>query len=213
VPAWDLRLDYYTGNSDNTDTGGAFSVIPGYGPNSRTLMQFRVSGAGGSHPVDDLGRIDMKALTSNVQAAFKSSQDPIIVPQSVYNNVYGIQAPDALGASLSRISDTALSYQPYNPSTGSLEPKVTLEMEPKTIIEDWTMSWGRMNALLGTEVPHTTAINQTSIPQAFNVYRGDKMNHTSVILIRVRPGAPWVRLEGFLNADMVVSEYQKMLQD
>jgi protein SCO1/2 len=48
-----------------------------------------------------------------------------------------------------------------------------------------------------------------NLQKAFNVYRGDKMNHTSVILIRVRPGAPWVRLEGFLNADMVVSEYQK----
>ena len=167
VPAWDLRLDYYTGNSDNTDTGGAFSVIPGYGPNSRTLMQFRVSGAGGSHPVDDLGSIDMKALTSKVQAAFKSSQDPIIVPQSVYNPAYGMNAPDALGSNLSRISDTALSFQPYNPATGLFDPKVTLEMEPKTIIEDWTMSWGRMNALLGTEVPHTTAINQTSIPQAY----------------------------------------------
>jgi FtsP/CotA-like multicopper oxidase with cupredoxin domain len=167
VPAWDLRLDYFTGNFDNTDTGGAFSVIPGYGPNSRTLMQFRVSGSGGSHPVDDLGGINTNTLTDSVQTAFKTSQEPVIVPQAVYNPVYGTSMPDAVGQNLSRISDTALSYQPYNAATGVLDPKVTLEMEPKTIIEDWTMSWGRMNALLGTEVPHTTAINQTSIPQAY----------------------------------------------
>ena len=49
-----------------------------------------------------------------------------------------------------------------------LEPTaVTLDMSPKTIIEDWTMNWGRMNALLGTEVPRTNATIQTSIPQAY----------------------------------------------
>ncbi|MBK8814897.1 MAG: choice-of-anchor D domain-containing protein [Methylococcaceae bacterium] len=172
VPAWDLRLDYYTGNFDNTDTGGAFSVIPGYGPNSRTLMQIRVSGSGGTHPVDDKGNINLTTLATEVQTAFKSSQEPIIVPQSVYNNTYGMSFPDALGADLSRIGDHWLTYSPLsprNPLDGSftLLAPVKLELEPKTIIEDWTMNWGRMNALLGTEVPHTTAINQTSIPQAF----------------------------------------------
>jgi FtsP/CotA-like multicopper oxidase with cupredoxin domain len=172
VPAWDLRLDYYTGNYDNTDTGGAFSVIPGYGPNSRTLMQFRVSGTGGTHPVDDLGSIDMATLTPKIQTAFKTSQEPIIVPQSAYNAVYNIAATDSIGTDLSSIFSTHLQFKPLslpdlNGDRSLLPGVVNLELEPKTIIEDWTMNWGRMNALLGTEVPHTTAINQTSIPQAF----------------------------------------------
>jgi FtsP/CotA-like multicopper oxidase with cupredoxin domain len=175
VPAWDLRLDYYTGNYDNTDTGGAFSVIPGYGPNSRTLMQIRVSknsgvvGASDSTHRDDIGNINLPMLTSAVQTAFQTSQEPIIVPQSVYNGVYGITAPDALGSNISRISDSSLTYTPLDPATHKLSTKgsVKLELEPKTIIEDWTMNWGRMNALLGTEVPRTTATIQTSIPQAF----------------------------------------------
>ena len=172
VPAWDLRLDYYTGNFDNTDTGGAFSVVPGYGPNSRTLMQIRVSGTGGSHPVDDLGTINMAALTPAIQTAFKTSQEPIIVPQAAYNPVYGISATDAVGTGLSSIFSTHLSFKPLSlpgiNGVRTLMPlAVNLELEPKTIIEDWTVNWGRMNALLGTEVPHTTAINQTSIPQAY----------------------------------------------
>jgi FtsP/CotA-like multicopper oxidase with cupredoxin domain len=180
VPAWDLRLDYYTGNFDNTDTGGAFSVVPGYGPNSRTLMQFRVSGTGGSHPVDDVGntgvtvdatgKVTGGALMTAVQTAFKSSQEPIIVPQAAYNSVYGINATDATGKDLSSIFSTTLKFNPLLNTNGIfslLSTTVNLELEPKTIIEDWTMNWGRMNALLGTEVPHTTAINQTSIPQAF----------------------------------------------
>jgi FtsP/CotA-like multicopper oxidase with cupredoxin domain len=172
-PAWDLRLDYYTGNFDNTDTGGAFSVVPGYGPNSRTLMQIRVSTNGGTntHPVDDLGNIDLPALTTAVQTAFKTSQEPIIVPQSVYSATYGMAFADALGADLSRISDNWLTYSPLSlPDANgdfTLLPPVKLELEPKSIIEDWTQNWGRMNALLGTEVPHTSATLQTSIPQAF----------------------------------------------
>jgi len=173
VPAWDLRLDYYTGNFDNTDTGGSFSVIPGYGPNSRTLMQFRVGTTGGSssHPVDDLGNINMATLKPVIQNAFKTSQEHIIVPQSAYNSVYGINATDSIGSDLSAIFSNQLKYNPLSMDAmghfSLLPGTVTLELEPKAIIEDWTMNWGRMNALLGTEVPRTTAINQTSIPLAF----------------------------------------------
>ncbi len=44
VPAFDPRNDYYTGDPDNTGVGGAPTTLPGYGPNTRTLMQIRVSG-------------------------------------------------------------------------------------------------------------------------------------------------------------------------
>ena len=169
MPAWDLRLDYYTGGYDNTDTGGVFSVVPGYGPNSRTLMQIRVTGSGGSNPVDDTGTINMATLTTAVQAAFKNSQEPIIVPQSVYGTTYGTSFPDSLGGDLSRISDTSLTYTPLDPLTKVLATtgSITLNMGPKTIIEDWTQNWGRMNALLGVEIPHTNAVSQTSIPMAY----------------------------------------------
>ena len=41
-PGGDSLVDYYTGDSDQTDAGGAPSTAPGYGPNTRTLLQFRV---------------------------------------------------------------------------------------------------------------------------------------------------------------------------
>ena len=43
-PARDPRYDYYTGNGDYRDTGGAPSTLPGYGPNTRTVMQIKVEG-------------------------------------------------------------------------------------------------------------------------------------------------------------------------
>jgi protein SCO1/2 len=51
-----------------------------------------------------------------------------------------------------------------------------------------------------------------ALQKAFNAYRGDKMNHTSVILMRAKPGKPWLRVEGFLSPDAVISEYRNMLQ-
>ena len=45
VPAGDPRIDYYTGNPDFTDVGGAPTTRPGYGPNTRTLMQITVGNA------------------------------------------------------------------------------------------------------------------------------------------------------------------------
>ena len=51
-----------------------------------------------------------------------------------------------------------------------------------------------------------------AIQKAFNAYRGDKMNHGSVILMRAEPGKPWLRVEGFLSPDAVVREYHNMLQ-
>jgi protein SCO1/2 len=50
------------------------------------------------------------------------------------------------------------------------------------------------------------------IQKAFNAYRGDKMNHTSVIFMRAAPGKPWLRLEGFVSPDAVVREYSNMIQ-
>ncbi|RPJ51439.1 MAG: hypothetical protein EHM21_02715, partial [Chloroflexi bacterium] len=41
-PALDPRYDYHTGNPDQTDSGGTPTTQPGYGPNTRTIMQFRV---------------------------------------------------------------------------------------------------------------------------------------------------------------------------
>ena len=50
-----------------------------------------------------------------------------------------------------------------------------------------------------------------ALQKAFNVYRGDKMNHTSVILMRAKPGKPWLRVEGFLSPDALISEYRNMI--
>lgn len=51
----------------------------------------------------------------------------------------------------------------------------------------------------------TLAASQVS-QRAFDVYRGDKMNHAPVTLVRAQPGAAWVRIDGFATADQLLSE-------
>jgi len=43
APGGDPRYDYYTGGPDQTAIGGAASTAPGFGPNTRTVMQIRVA--------------------------------------------------------------------------------------------------------------------------------------------------------------------------
>jgi hypothetical protein len=191
-----LRYDLYTGNADNTDTGGPFSTRPGYGPNSRTIMQFRVAGSCSSSncgatginqaPVAaaatpaTLDYVDptwFGNMNTAIHTAFQTTQDPIIVPQNAYNGAYGTNVSDVLGSNLAHISDTQLSFTPFNTAgtnTGTAQTaatfestKITMGLGPKSIIEDFTVDFGRMNAMLGVEVPKTTATTQTSMQQAF----------------------------------------------
>jgi protein SCO1 len=42
--------------------------------------------------------------------------------------------------------------------------------------------------------------------RTFGVYRGDKMEHVPVTLLRTAPGKPWVRFDGFVTAGELLKE-------
>jgi protein SCO1/2 len=62
--------------------------------------------------------------------------------------------------------------------------------------------------LAGPSWQHYTGTMAASVAaqRVFDVYRGDKMGHTPVTLIRTAPGAPWVRFDGFATPDMLLQE-------
>lgn len=51
-----------------------------------------------------------------------------------------------------------------------------------------------------------------SVQKAFDVYRGNKMNHEPTTLMRRSPGEPWVRLDGIASAAQIVAEYRQLVQ-
>ena len=60
---------------------------------------------------------------------------------------------------------------------------------------------------------HYTGTLQASAAaqQAFGAYRGDKMSHTPVTLLRAAPGKPWLRIDGFVTPDQLLTHYRDML--
>jgi protein SCO1/2 len=65
----------------------------------------------------------------------------------------------------------------------------------------------------GSGWQHYTGTAEASIAaqRAFDVYRGDRMSHTPVTLLRAAPGSPWRRIDGFVTPDQVLREYRQLL--
>jgi FtsP/CotA-like multicopper oxidase with cupredoxin domain len=159
VPAFDPRIDYFTGDGDQTATGGAPNTIPGYGPNTRTIMQIRVAAGGSSTaPPNDYNPAKLAQLITALGNAFRITQDTIIVPESAYNSAYGATFADNFIA----IQDTAHTFTPIGQTT-----PLTMPLLPKGIQELFTNDYGRMNALLSYEIPNTNGTIQTTIIQAY----------------------------------------------
>ena len=62
----------------------------------------------------------------------------------------------------------------------------------------------------GKEWQHYTGTLDASIAaqRAFDVYRGAKMSHNAVTLMRAAPGKPWLRIEGLVTPDDLIRDYR-----
>ncbi len=81
------------------------------------------------------------------------------------------------------------------------------ESDTPTILSEYAKKFGA-----GSDWDFYTGTTEASlaIQKAFNAYRGDKMNHSSVIFMRAAPGKSWVRLEGFVSPDVAIREYRSL---
>ena len=112
TPFTDSRNDYFTGGPDQSAFGGAYPTQPGYGPNTRTMMQIKVSGNGAA------AKYDPAALVTALPAAYQASQSLPIVPAVAYNAAFGTNDPDIYAHVA-----TGTSVQPkltYSTSSGGL---------------------------------------------------------------------------------------------
>lgn len=65
----------------------------------------------------------------------------------------------------------------------------------------------------GPEWQHYTGTLEASLEaqRAFDVYRGDRMSHTPVTLMRAAPGQPWKRIDGFLTPNQLLQQYRQLV--
>jgi protein SCO1/2 len=66
----------------------------------------------------------------------------------------------------------------------------------------------------GPEWQHYTGTAEASLvaQRAFNVWRGDKMSHAPVTLVRAAPDKPWLRIDGLVTPDELLRQYRQTLQ-
>ncbi len=88
TPFNDVRNDYYTGGPDLTASGGAYTTQPGYGPNTRTMMQIRVLDTAPA------AAYDTALLANALPATYGASQPHPIVPSTAYNAAFGTNDTD-----------------------------------------------------------------------------------------------------------------------
>ncbi|RII28237.1 MAG: copper oxidase [Geobacter sp.] len=156
MPAFDTRYDYYTWDPDQTYQGGAPTTQPGYGPNTRTIMQFRVAATPTANTnlttalYDD--PVKLAALDAGLKEAFDATQPKPIVPEKAYGSTADHYA---------KIQDYTMTFTPVGETAAK-----TITFKSKAIQELWD-PWGRMNATLGVELPFTNNNIQTTIPLGY----------------------------------------------
>lgn len=177
-PARVAGYDYYTGGPDLTPAGPP-TILAGYGPNTRTVMQVKIAGT--PAPAFNLSKLQLafkhKADGSGV---FESSQHPIIVGQAAYNSAYGTNfvsnsycnggSNKALCDGFARIADQGGTMFGFNTLLHQ-DQKLEIPLEPKAIHDEMNAAafdeFGRMTANLGLEAVPATPAAQNIILSPF----------------------------------------------
>ncbi len=82
MPLFDDRNDLRTGMADMRAIGGSPSVQPGFGPNTRTVLQIRVDNTAPAPAFNPA------ALKAALPQAYAATQAPPIVPQTAYSQAF-----------------------------------------------------------------------------------------------------------------------------
>jgi FtsP/CotA-like multicopper oxidase with cupredoxin domain len=163
VPAGASQYDNYTGNGNQMDSGGAPNTQPGYGPNTRTIMQIQV-GTTVTTPTTDVTLANLQAVfakTPTKRGVFEVSQDPIIIPQQAYNSAYNQTFPTDSSQYILNVDDKQKNFQPlgYDSTTNAwnLQSAVTIPFEMKAMHDEmggvYDTEFGRMSGMLGLSNP------------------------------------------------------------
>ncbi|MFJ8685176.1 hypothetical protein [Micromonospora wenchangensis] len=149
LPGFDPRYDRHTAAGDRRAEGGGPGTLPGYGPNTRTVLQFRVAGTPGR-------RYDLDRLAERLPAAYAAAQRPPVVPHPVYDLAFGTTTGRATVASAQA---TSLTFTPPGGTT-----PVTLPIQVKTVGTVFEPEYGRRAGRLGVPHPGAGPLGPVTLP-------------------------------------------------
>jgi FtsP/CotA-like multicopper oxidase with cupredoxin domain len=180
-PARVPSYDYYTGAPDLSPVG-APTPLPGYGPNTRTVMQVKIADTAQA-PAFNVANL-RKAFQHHLDGSgvFESGQNPVIVGQAAYNSAYGSDFAASSNCNvktanisrcdgLVRVNDgTTVPFEFGFNTLRAQKTRMSMRMEPKAIHDEMNSStfdgFGRMQANLGIEAqpPNPALQNVTLYP-------------------------------------------------
>jgi FtsP/CotA-like multicopper oxidase with cupredoxin domain len=140
-PGFDDRYDYFTGNADLSGAGGAESTKPGYGPNTRTIMQIKVAAAPSVTAADG-------TVSTPTPAPFDYTKTDVALPDAfaARNEPPLVNVTDAVAALRTLRNVTGLPAEVLG-ATGS--STMTINIVDKAIVEEFDPNFGRLNAIFG----------------------------------------------------------------
>ncbi|GIJ07259.1 hypothetical protein ACFFMR_12405 [Micromonospora andamanensis] len=147
LPCFDPRYDHHTGGPDRTAEGGAPPTVPGYGPNTRTLMQLRVTGTRATP-------YDLDRLRERLPGAYAASQRPPVVPHPAYDACFGTTS------AATRIPVHATTVE-FTPPGGA---PVNLPLAVTSVRQVFEPEYGRLTGRLGVAHPHGGPRGEATLP-------------------------------------------------
>ena len=222
--AWPARVpgyDYFTGAPDMRDGGGygaggvldpatgtwitdpndptnvPHGILPGYAPNTRTVMQVIVRATGST--VDGTYTFNQANLEKEFTAAapvtavnpapvktlFERSQEPIIVGQAAYSTAYpnSYFPTNYPWEGISQINDQYLNFVTL------AGQQVTAPQHPKGIHDEMGASfdpiYGRMSGNLAMQLPNPTTLNALLILYGFSDLPTETVNNSNDVNVTV----------------------------
>ncbi len=173
-PARVACYDYYTGGPDLTPAC-APSTLPGYGPNTRTIMQVKVS-SNAADPAFDVAALKAKFThKANNSGVFEAGQHPIIIGQAAYNSAYGKTFASSGNCTNPNGTNKCDGFARINQQGGDQfrfdtlrGPQLKIPLQPKAIHDEMNAAsfdeFGRMTANLGVEaVPASPAAQNITL--------------------------------------------------
>jgi protein SCO1/2 len=102
------------------------------------------------------------------------------------------EVPGKLGAAAKHLLRVSISIDPENDTPARLKSYAG-DFDAGS---QWTFLTGQLQDV-------------KTVQLAFDSYRGDKMNHEPLTLIRRAPDQPWIRIDGFASAEELAREYRR----
>jgi protein SCO1/2 len=152
-----------------------------------------------TYPIPDTRLVDMNGADFLLRAALESGH-PVMV-NFVFTSCAAV-CP-VMSATFAQVQER-LGIDPLHLVSISIDP----EHDTPARLREYANKFGA-----GPQWLFVTGSSEASVAvqRAFDVYRGDKMSHDPVTLIRAAPGKPWVRLEGFAAASDLIREYRRLV--